>query len=270
MGIRSRASSAEIRFTSRPIPFARETPRWSSANCSRLEASRMLPTASNAPSSLYRSIEYRRNRIIVGEGLNIVTSPTAWLVDPLVSSPFSSTRTSVRPAFTRCRATLQPVIPPPMTTTLARSTVPPTRVVGREPTPPHRPSTRPLLGWDLRERVLHLDTLRGLHLLHDEVHDQPEHRRPDHDHVRERAGCVGKAEALHEQERPDHERPEQEPERPEDRDHRRLAEPVLGTRRGLVQPLGPVRQQGRRERGERHHRPVRERDPQRPLRGPVH
>ena len=33
---------------------------------------------------------------MVGEGLNIVTSPAAWHVEPLVSSPFSSEQ-DVRP-----------------------------------------------------------------------------------------------------------------------------------------------------------------------------
>ena len=46
-------------------------------------------------------MEYRRNRIIVGDGLNIVTSPAAWQVEPLVRSPFSSKTMSVQPAFAR-------------------------------------------------------------------------------------------------------------------------------------------------------------------------
>src|SRR5467141_2927085 len=59
---------------------------------------------------------YRRNLIIVGEGLNCVTRPAAWHVDPLVSSPFSTRCTSRTPALARWYATLQPVMPPPMTT----------------------------------------------------------------------------------------------------------------------------------------------------------
>src|SRR5438270_11702215 len=64
---------------------------------------------------------YRRNRIIVGEGLNCVTRPAAWHVEPLVSSSFSSSTTSGHPAFARWYATLAPVMPPPTTTARARS-----------------------------------------------------------------------------------------------------------------------------------------------------
>ena len=39
--------------------------------------------------------------IIVGEGLNWVTRPAAWQVDPLVSSSFSTRRTSFQPCFAR-------------------------------------------------------------------------------------------------------------------------------------------------------------------------
>src|ERR1700692_2076548 len=65
---------------------------------------------------------YRRNRIIVGDGLNWVTRPAAWQVDPLVSSSFSTSNVSRQPAFARWYATLAPVIPPPTTTARARST----------------------------------------------------------------------------------------------------------------------------------------------------
>src|SRR6187397_225642 len=54
------------------------------------------------------------------DGLNWVTSPAAWCVEPLVSSPFSIRTTSFNPALARWRATLQPAIPPPMTTTCLR------------------------------------------------------------------------------------------------------------------------------------------------------
>ena len=40
-------------------------------------------------------------RIIVGDGLNWVTSPAAWCVEPLVSSPFSISRMSFHPALAR-------------------------------------------------------------------------------------------------------------------------------------------------------------------------
>src|ERR1700692_3267170 len=65
---------------------------------------------------------YRRNRIIVGDGLNWVTRPAAWQVDPLVSSSFSTSNVSRQPAFARWYATLAPVMPPPTTTACARST----------------------------------------------------------------------------------------------------------------------------------------------------
>src|SRR6266851_2118197 len=58
---------------------------------------------------------------MVGDGLNCVTSPAAWHVDPLVSSPFSMRWTSRTPALARWYATLQPVMPPPMTTAPAWS-----------------------------------------------------------------------------------------------------------------------------------------------------
>jgi hypothetical protein len=83
------------------MPWARETPRWSSFSCSGLDANRRLPTVSNTPSCRYSSIEYRRNCIIVGEGLNVVTSPAACDVDPLVSSPLSKSKTSFHPALAR-------------------------------------------------------------------------------------------------------------------------------------------------------------------------
>ncbi len=38
---------------------------------------------------------------MVGDGLNIVTRPAAWQVEPLVSSPFSSSMTSLQPASAR-------------------------------------------------------------------------------------------------------------------------------------------------------------------------
>ena len=56
-GMRRRVSSAETSSTSRPMPRARLTPRWSSMNCSRVDASRRPPTVSNTPSSRYSSIE---------------------------------------------------------------------------------------------------------------------------------------------------------------------------------------------------------------------
>src|SRR5436190_1015566 len=39
---------------------------------------------------------------MVREGLNWVTSPAAWCVEPLVSSPFSRSRTSFHPARAGC------------------------------------------------------------------------------------------------------------------------------------------------------------------------
>ena len=65
---------------------------------------------------------------MVLEGLNWVTSPAAWCVEPLVSSPFSISRTSFHPALARWSATLQPAIPPPMTTTCLRMRSASTRV----------------------------------------------------------------------------------------------------------------------------------------------
>src|SRR5215208_5455050 len=65
---------------------------------------------------------------MVLDGLNWVTSPAAWCVEPLVSSPFSISRMSFHPARARWRATLQPAIPPPITTTCLRMRSPSTRV----------------------------------------------------------------------------------------------------------------------------------------------
>src|SRR3954452_19093350 len=60
---------------------------------------------------------------MVEEGLNAVTRPAAWHVEPAVRTAFSMKRTSVQPASARWYATLQPVIPPPITTTRAWSTL---------------------------------------------------------------------------------------------------------------------------------------------------
>src|SRR3954471_9971311 len=60
---------------------------------------------------------------MVEEGLNAVTRPAAWHVEPAVRTAFSMRRTSVQPASARWYATLQPVIPPPITTTRAWSTL---------------------------------------------------------------------------------------------------------------------------------------------------
>src|SRR3954452_6299211 len=64
---------------------------------------------------------YLRNAIIVDDGLNAVTSPAAWHVEPAVRTAFSTRSTSVQPAGARWQTPLQPVIPPPMTTTRACS-----------------------------------------------------------------------------------------------------------------------------------------------------
>src|SRR4051812_7660247 len=61
--------------------------------------------------------------IIVDEGLNPVRRRAAWHVEPAVRTAFSTSRTSVQPARARWYATLQPVIPPPITTTRAWSTL---------------------------------------------------------------------------------------------------------------------------------------------------
>src|SRR4051812_15441851 len=61
--------------------------------------------------------------IIVDEGLNPVRRRAAWHVEPAVRTAFSTSRTSVQPASARWYATLQPVIPPPITTTRAWSTL---------------------------------------------------------------------------------------------------------------------------------------------------
>src|SRR5256885_1278566 len=58
---------------------------------------------------------------MVGDGLNWVTRPAAWQVEPLVSSPLSSSRVAFSPALARWYATLAPVMPPPITTAWARS-----------------------------------------------------------------------------------------------------------------------------------------------------
>ena len=116
-GISARVSSGDSSSTSRPIPLARETPRWS---LERLAARRdpQAPHRLEHPELPVQLDRVPTERRIVGDGLNIVTSPAAWAVDPLVSSPFSIRSTSVQPARARCRATLQPVTPPPITTAL--------------------------------------------------------------------------------------------------------------------------------------------------------
>ena len=59
----------------------------------------------------------------MGDGLNCVTSPAAWHVEPLVSAPLSSS-TGAPAGAGEMEATLQPVMPPPMMTACARSRMP--------------------------------------------------------------------------------------------------------------------------------------------------
>src|SRR5216684_655377 len=106
--IRRADSSGETSSTSRPMPRARLTPRCSSFSDSSLDAKRRPPTSSKTPSSSYSSMLYRRNRIMVGDGLNCVTRPAAWQVEPLVSSSFSTSTVSCQPALARWYATLAP------------------------------------------------------------------------------------------------------------------------------------------------------------------
>src|SRR4029079_6821631 len=73
---------------------------------------------------------------MVDDGLNAVTRPAAWHVDPAVRTAFSTSRTSVQPARAKWYATLQPVMPPPITTTRAWSALMgrnDTSVAGRSP-----------------------------------------------------------------------------------------------------------------------------------------
>ena len=201
-----------------------------------LEAKRRLPTVSNTPSSRYRSIEYRRNRIIVGEGLKVVTRPAACAVDPLVSSPLSSSSTSLHPAFARWYATLHPVTPPPITTARARrSSILRTRWGGVRARP-SRGSDQPYSGGISANAYSTLmpSLLRGSH---DEVDDQREYPSPDHDHVGERAVGEGEPEVLHEQEARHHEPAEQEAENTDDRNGGDAPDVVDGARRGLVASL---------------------------------
>src|SRR3954453_12398420 len=58
-------------------------------------------------------------RVRVGSARSCPTRPAEWNVDPLVSSPRSTTTTSVSPNSLRWYATLVPPTPPPMTTTRA-------------------------------------------------------------------------------------------------------------------------------------------------------
>ncbi len=76
-GIRTRASAGPMTPASSPIPRARLAVRSSSCNCSVDDASRRLPTVSKTPSCRYSSMLYRRNAIIVLDGLNAVTRPAA-------------------------------------------------------------------------------------------------------------------------------------------------------------------------------------------------
>src|SRR4029453_10982327 len=64
---------------------------------------------------------YWRIRIRVGEVWKCVTIPAACHVEPLVSSPLSTSTTSVHPFRARWYATLQPAMPPPTITTRACS-----------------------------------------------------------------------------------------------------------------------------------------------------
>ena len=100
-GMSRAASAAETSSTSSPMPLARLAPRCSSISWSLLDAKRRLPTVSKTPISWYSSMLYRRNRIIVGDGLNWVTRPAAWQVEPLVSSSFSSNTVSRHPDLAR-------------------------------------------------------------------------------------------------------------------------------------------------------------------------
>src|ERR1700682_4153732 len=153
-GMRRADSSAETSSTSRPIPRARLTPRCNSLSCSSLEANRSPPTWAKTPSSWYSSMLYRRNRIIVGEGLNWVTRPAAWHVEPLVSSSFSTRTVSRQPAFARGYATLAPVPPPPTTPALARSPLSALTVVVRFG-PSVRQGSLPGLGKQEKEKRAH-------------------------------------------------------------------------------------------------------------------
>ena len=76
-GINARASSGPMTSASSPIPRARLAVRWSSPSWAGDEARRRLPTVSNAPSRRYSSMLWRRNSIIVDDGLNAVTRPAA-------------------------------------------------------------------------------------------------------------------------------------------------------------------------------------------------
>ena len=122
-GISRRASAGPTKSASSPFARVRLSVRWSSRSWSGLDATRRLPTASNAPMERYSSMLYWRNAIIVDDGLNAVTTPIAWQVEPAVSWAFSTRRTSCSPARARWYATLHPVIPPPMTTIRAWSTL---------------------------------------------------------------------------------------------------------------------------------------------------
>jgi hypothetical protein len=121
-GSRSATSAGKSSAASTPSAATRLTARRRSSQLSSLAAIRTLPTSSKTPSSRYSATLYRRKRSMVEDGLNCVTSPAAWCVEPLVSSPLSSRRTSSQPALARWYATLQPAMPPPTTTTSARST----------------------------------------------------------------------------------------------------------------------------------------------------
>ncbi len=89
--------------------LARGTPRVAALAATR----RSRRSAGSRPSRTPRARGTARSssggtRIIVGEGLNIVTNPAACAVDPLVSSPLSNRSTSVQPGLSQVQRDAAP------------------------------------------------------------------------------------------------------------------------------------------------------------------
>ena len=126
-GNSSCASVAEMRSSGSPKVSAQATWRSSSSSRSGDDASRMPPhstqpgsVSGSAASSRYSSALRIIIRVRFTEPRSWPTSPAEWNVEPLVSSPRSSTTTSVTPLRARWCAMLAPPTPPPTMTMRAR------------------------------------------------------------------------------------------------------------------------------------------------------
>ena len=113
---------------SMPLARAMDATWWNSAMRSRLWARRTDPVtwyemgnSASAASSRKRSAEYFWTFITLQDPEKVGTLPAACHVEPLVSSSRSRRIASVQPRRARWYRVLTPAMPPPITTTRARS-----------------------------------------------------------------------------------------------------------------------------------------------------